>query len=74
MPANVGYRTSDSSPCRAWPNSWKSVTTSATVSSVGPAAGLVRFRVLSTTGRVPSSRDCTTKLFIHAPPRLVSRA
>ena len=49
--------------------------TLSTVSSVGsPAAGLAMLSVLSTTGRVPSSRDCATKLFIHAPPRLVSRA
>ena len=43
-------------PCSAWPNSWNSVSVSSKVSSVGsPAAGFGTLRLLTTTGRVPSS-------------------
>jgi hypothetical protein len=42
--------------------------------SVGPEVGLVMFRLFTTTGRSPSTRDWETRLFIHAPPRLVGRA
>src|SRR5690606_247336 len=75
VPEKVGYCTSENRPCNAWPNSWNAVFTSSKVSSVGwPSGGLGMFRLLTTTGRVPSSLDCSTKLFIQAPPRLLLRA
>ena len=51
------------------------MTTSSQVSRVGsPGGGLGMFRWLATTGRVPSSFDCDTYSFIHAPPFLDLRA
>ena len=62
MPANVGYRTSENSPCSACPNSWNRVRTLSRVSRVGsPSAGRAMLSVFSTTGRVPSRCDWVTK-------------
>ena len=75
VPANVGYRTSENSPCSACPNSWNRVRTLSRVSRVGsPSAGRAMLSVFSTTGRVPSRCDWLTNEFIQAPPRLESRA
>ena len=48
--------------------------TKSQVSSVGsPSGGFGMLRLLTTTGRSSSSVDWSTRLFIHAPPRLDSR-
>ena len=45
--------------------------TSSQVSRVGsPVGGLGMLRLLTTTGRSPSSVDWSTRVFIQAPPRL----
>ena len=55
VPASVGYCAFENMPCSAWPNSWNIVVTSSKLSSAGwPAAGLVKFATLKTTGFVPS--------------------
>src|SRR5690606_24099314 len=75
VPEKYGYFTSENMPCSAWPNSWNVVVTSSHVISVGsPAGGLGTFRWLATTGWSPLRPDCDTYEFIHAPPRLESRA
>ena len=61
-------------PCSAWPNSWNIVVTSSKLISAGwPAAGLVKFSTLNTTGLVPRNVDWFTRFDIHAPPFLLSR-
>src|SRR3546814_5109982 len=74
VPANKGYLTFENRPCKAWPNSWNIVVTSSKLNSVGsPAEGFGMLRLLTTTGLVPSSSDCETYSFIHAPPFLADR-
>ena len=43
-------------------------------STTSPGAGLVRLRLLVTTGRWPNSPFWSTKVFIQAPPRFSARA
>ena len=75
MPEKLGYRTLDSSPWRACPNSWNSVVTvSSDSNGWEPSVGLVMFSTFTTTGLVPSSSDWSTKVDIHAPPRFDGRA
>ena len=75
-PPRPRYGLFESSEFSAWPNSWKSVPTSSSVSSAGSSpAGREKLHTLTTTGvtRLPSFMRVPRNALLHAPTRLPGR-
>ena len=69
IPAASSSRTSVSMHCRAWPNSWKIVSTSLRQSlHLPPSSGRGKFVTIVASGFSPLRTQRLRNSFIHAPP------